>query len=202
LRKAIKLANINVQFDGVYAVLTKDLSLDLQSEGEIVYTNGDKKASANYWDLTTNNEIARTDVYALSSGYFQYKSSVNTGKYGKPVADSKTFSAVLPQTIEKYEFFERFYALEYDSIFAKNPLASWVDKGYVVAEFNNQTVLVSDYRAQQTPSLVLMEHASNADSINLDDPIKYFRGVKLSSNFPNNTDSSFYLIEIEDKTIS
>jgi hypothetical protein len=201
LRKAIKLANINVQFDGVYAVLTKDLSLDLQSEGEIVYTNGDKKASANYWDLTTNNEIARTDVYALSSGYFQYKSSVNTGKYGKPVADSKTFSAVLPQTIEKYEFFERFYALEYDSIFAKNPLASWVDKGYVVAEFNNQTVLVSDYRAQQTPSLVLMEHASNADSINLDDPIKYFRGVKLSSNFPNNTDSSFYLIEIEDKTI-
>lgn len=201
LRKAIKLANINIEFDGVYAVLTKDLSLELQSEGEIVFTNGDKKASANYWDLTANKEIARTDVYALSSGYFQYKSSVNTGKYGKPVADSKTFSAVLPQTIEKYEFFERFYAVEYDSIFAMNPLASWVDKGYVVVEFNNQTVLVSDNRAQQTPSLVLMEHASNSDSINLDDPIKHFRGVKLSSNFPNNTDSSFYLIEIEDKTI-
>lgn len=201
LRKSIALANINVDFDGAYAVLTKDLSIELHSEGDIMFSNADKKASANYWDLTTNKEIARTDVYAMSSGYFQYKSSVNPGKYGKPVADAKIFSAVLPQTIEKYEFFERFYALEYDSIFALNPLASWVDKGYVIAEFNNQSLLVSDYRDQQTPSLVLMEHASNADSINLDEPIKQFRGVKLNSNFPNNADSSFYLIEIEDKTI-
>jgi hypothetical protein len=201
LKKTIALANVNIEFDGVYAILAKDISIAPSTLKTFDFKNDDKKASANYWDLSDHEHIVRTDIYALSSGYYQYKSSANTSKYGKPVADGKEFSAVLPQTIEKYKFIERFYALENDSVYANNPLSEWVDKGFVMAEFNKQTVLVSDYRAQQTPSLVLMDHASNSDSVQLDSPIKYFKGVQLTANFPSNEEQSFYLFEIEDKTL-
>lgn len=201
LLKSIALANTTIEFDGVYALLKKDISVEINTTPYIDFSTADKKASANYWNLMISESEIRTDIYALNSGCFQYKSSISTQKYGKAITDSEEFSAVLPQTIEQYEFFERFYALEKDTVYAKNPLSEWVNKGFVLAELNNQRVLVSDYRAQQTPSLVLMEKASNADSISLDDEIKFFQGIQLTHNFPSNSDSSFYLFEIEDKTL-
>ena len=201
LQKSITIANVKIEYDGIYALLSKDLSVELSSTGFSDFKNVDKKASANYWSFTEPKQFFRTDIYALNSGYFQYQSSANSKKYGKSVSDSYEFSSVLPHGIERYEFFERFYAAEIDSVFAKSPLSEWVDKGFVLAEFNNQNILISDYRAQQTPSLVLMEKASNSDSIALEDEIKLFKGVQLTQNFPNNSENSFYLFEIEDKTI-
>jgi hypothetical protein len=201
LKKSIKIANTSIKYDGVYALLTKEVDVELTAGNGNDFANGDKKASANYWDLSNSEQVIRTDIYALNSGYFQYQSSNHTKKFGKAVADKEEFSAVLPQNIEKYEFFERFYASEQDSVYAFSPLSEWVDKGFVLAEFNNQQIVVSDYRAQQVPSLVLLETASNADSVSIDDNIKLFKGVRLTANFPRNPEKGFYLIEIEDKTI-
>ncbi|MDG0974432.1 MAG: hypothetical protein P8O07_09780 [Crocinitomicaceae bacterium] len=200
LTGSITLANTSVQYDGIYAVISVNTEIVPASEPLFNYKNGDKKASANYWNLLENNG-GRTDIYALNSGYYQYKSSIPTKKYGKSVADAVNFSTVLPQTIEKYEFMERFYALEQDSALANGPLALWLDKGIVTAEFNHKQVLVTDYRAQQTPSLILMDYASNADSIILEEPIKHFKGIQLTSTFPQNFNAGFYLFEIEDKTL-
>lgn len=197
---SITLANTSVQYDGIYAVISVNTEIVPAGEPLFNYKNGDKKASANYWNLSENNG-GRTDIYALNSGYYQYKSSIPTKKYGKSVADAVNFSTVLPQTIEKYEFMERFYALEQDSALANGPLALWLDKGIVTAEFNHKQVLVTDYRAQQTPSLILMDYASNADSIILEEPIKHFKGIQLTSTFPQNFNAGFYLFEIEDKTL-
>ena len=201
LENAITLANTSIVFDGVYAILSQGIDVDINTAVKINFRDGDKKASANFWNLSSPENIVRTDIYALNSGYFQYKSSTSGKKFGKSIADSDEFSTVLPQTIEKYEFYERFYAADQDTVYANSPLSEWVDKGFVVAEFNNQLVLVSDYRAQQTPSLMLIEKATNADSIILDAEIKLFKGVRLSRSFPTNPDASFYLFEIEDKVL-
>jgi len=201
LQKSITLANVSIEYDGVYAVLTKDVTIELNTAESSNFKNGDKKATANYWNFMDPSDIVRTDIYALNSGYFQYKSSHNSKKVGKAIADGAEFSAVLPQTIEKYEFLERFYAAEKDSVYARSPLNEWVNKGFVIAEFNNEQFLVSDYRAQQSPSLVLLDIASNADSIALDEEIKYFTGVQLTTNFPQNPQKAFYVFELEDKTV-
>lgn len=201
LKKAISRANTSIVYDGPYALLSQDIDIVIKNTSSFDFADGDKKASANFWNLSSPENIVRTDIYALNRGYFRYKSSKSGKKFGESIADSDEFSTVLPQTIEKYEFFERFYAAEQDTVYANSPLSEWVDKGFVVAEFNNQLVLVSDYRAQQTPSLVLMEKATNADSIILDSEIKLFKGVRLSRSFPKNPNPSFYLFEIEDKVL-
>lgn len=201
LQKTVKIANATIVYDGSYVLIAKDVSVELNPSSLIDYSNGDKKASANFWKLSGGKNVIRTDVYALESGYFQYQSSVNDTKYGKAVPDNEVFTSVLPQSIEKYEFFERFYAAQMDSVYAESPLNEWVDLGYVLAEFNNQRVLVSDYRAQQVPSLVLLEHASNADSILLDDDIKLIKGIQLTKDFPSKPNAPFYLFEIEDKAL-
>ncbi len=161
----------------------------------------DKKASANLWEITNDTKWRRTDVYALNTGYTEYSTVFKNSNFGEAINDVAEFALVLPQSIEKYEFFERFYAKEKDSIFASSVMFNWINKGFVKGNLNGETFLVTDYQAQQNPSLILLEKSESEDSVRMDKQIKSFIGFELTSDFPSRPLSRIYTLEIDNLCI-
>lgn len=164
------------------------------------FIEGDKKASANFWSLD-NNQWKRTDVYALEKGFYEYRSSSPNSTYGKAVNDIVSFSSVLPSNISSYDFKERFYAYNTDTVFASNIMSDWVDVGFVSATYQGEQILVTDYRSKQQPSLILIEKSTVEDSVRLMDDINSFSGFQFTSDFPSKKNGRFYAIELEDKVV-
>lgn len=163
------------------------------------FIEGDKKASANLWAF--DNQWKRTDVYALEKGFYEYRSSAPNSTHGEAINDIVRFTSVLPSNITSYNFKERFYAYNTDTVYANNIMNTWVDKGFVTAIYKNEKILVSDYRSQQQPSLILLEKSENEDSILLMDDIKSFTGFQFTEDFPSNKKGRIYSIEIDDKVV-
>lgn len=161
------------------------------------FQDADKKASANYWEKTEDG-WNRTDIYNLEKGYFEYRSADPVTTYGTPVRDVPYFSSVLPENIDEYNFRERFYASEHDTLFSRT-MGSWVDKGYVDVVYKGERVLFSDYRSKQEPSLILIEKSPHEDSIKLHDNLHSFTGFQLTKNFPASDSTRIYVGQLEDK---
>jgi hypothetical protein len=161
----------------------------------------DKKASANLWQFAAEDSTKRTDIYALSSGFTQYKTQIGSQQFGPSVEDISLFAPVLPNMINSYEFFERFYAAASDSIFSKSIMFSWLNKGYVKARFQDEDFIVSDYQPQQLPSLVLLEKSELEDSIDMSSDIKSFTGFQLTNDFPKKNKGRIYVVEIENLSV-
>jgi hypothetical protein len=164
------------------------------------FIEGDKKASANFWSLK-EDQWRRTDVYALEKGFYEYRSSSPNDTYGKAVNDVASFSSVLPSNISTYDFKERFYAYNTDTVYASNIMNSWVDIGFVSATYQEDKILVTDYRSKQQPSLILIEKSTSEDSVKLMDDIKSFSGFQFTSEFPSRPKGRVYAIELEDKVV-
>jgi len=164
------------------------------------FIEGDKKASANYWSFN-EKQWKRTDVYALDKGFYEYRSSSPNSTFGKAVNDVSAFSSVLPSNISTYDFKERFYAFNTDTVYASNIMNSWVDIGFVVSTYQDEKILVTDYRSKQQPSLILIEKSTNEDSVKLMDDIKSFSGFQFTSDFPSIHKGRVYAIELEDKVV-
>ena len=195
----ISLAGVTSGLHGNYILLTKHVSLTRDSKF-YDFTDLDKKASGNLW-INQANHISRTDIYALKNGYFEYKSSFHSDIVGTAYEDALNFSSVLPNNISKYSFYERFYALNKDSTLANSNLLDWLDKGFVIAEIEGQKILISDYRTQQTPKLILKEQGLYADMPFQYEGIDVFNGVSFTADFPSRKDSAIYVLELEDKTV-
>lgn len=166
------------------------------------FIDGDKKASGSVWNYRNEyKDWIRTDVYALENGLFKYQTALKYKSHADPVIEEGMFTTVLPENIQKYEFFERFYAAERDSVFERGLMNEWINKGYVKAKFNNEVFLVSDNRMQQTPALVLLEQSNDEDAIDYTSTIKSFLGFQLTNDFPSNEEKRIYILELEDKTI-
>lgn len=165
------------------------------------FLEGDKKASANYWTNTDGTKWKRTDVYNLSKGLFEYRSSEPKNIYGTAVKDIPLFSSQIPISSTSYSFQERFYAEAHDSIFKNGPMNHWVDLGFVTITYDNHPVVISDYRSQQVPSLILIEQTKVEDSIKVKDDIHSFSGFQLTKDFPSKKNGRFYTFEIEDKVL-
>ncbi|MDX1652619.1 MAG: hypothetical protein R3277_09010 [Brumimicrobium sp.] len=165
------------------------------------FIEGDKKASANFWNLNKHGFWERTDVYALDKGFFEYRSSTPNNTYGKPVNDLTEFVSVLPESISNYTFMERFYAQDKDSVFAQGEMSHWVDLGYVTATYQDEIILISDYRSQQNPGLILLEKSPVEDSVLLMDDIRSFSGFQLTTDFPKRRKGRIFIVELEDKVV-
>ena len=202
IRSYFSQNNILIYSDGYY------LSIQLEQEActnndlsSGIFDDLDKKASANLWRFHPTNETNRTDIYALPSGFTQYKSKSTQKNVGKSVNDRELFSTVLPNTIEKYKFQERFLAADQDSVFANSIMFNWVNQGFVIATFQGEPFIVSDYQPQQLPSLILLEKSDLEDSIRITDEIKSFTGFQLTADFPTKKNGRIYTVEIEDLSI-
>src|SRR5699024_4116902 len=75
----------------------------------------------------------------------------------------------------------------------------WGDKGFVSFHYEGSQIIVSDYRSQQVPNLILIEKSKNEDSIIIDDDLNSYIGFQLTKNFPASAQERIYGFEIEDK---
>ncbi|MFA5573781.1 MAG: hypothetical protein WC994_01870 [Brumimicrobium sp.] len=194
LHKSLKHKNIGLH---LMIYLETPICEDHLPKGLIL--EADKKASANYWQYSEDKQWERTDVYNLKKGFYEYQSSIANVKYGKAVRDIDLFSAVIPVDAAEYIFKERFYAQETDSVFKNSVMNQWVDKGFVQITYQNVPVIISDYRSQQIPSLILLENTNTEDSIFRNDDLQSFSNFQLTSDFPSKENSVFYSFNIEDK---
>lgn len=187
--------------EGRFLVVTLLAAIDFTDSPVSFFEDGDKKATANYWKHVAEDEWKRTDLYALPKGFYEYKTQVTNLSFGEPVSDIQYFSSVIPDQVEKYSFFERFYASKKDSVLAKSVMFDWLDKGFVQASFKGERFLVTDYQPKQRPSLVLLENSEQEDSVKLGEDIQSFLGFQLTHNFPSKPKGRIYVLELEDKSI-
>lgn len=197
-----KNTQTKVDAKGDYLVVYHDDLKVMKGFEKGYFIEGDKKASGSLWRFRGDYEDwVRTDVYASEKGLFNYKTENKYKTQGPAIPEQEKFTSVVPENIQKYEFFERFYAAEKDTIFASGLMNEWVDQGYVNATFNDEVFLITDNRKQQTPSLILLEQSSNEDSIDYTSTIKFFQGFQLTRDFPTGEEQRVFLLELEDKTI-
>lgn len=198
VQSLVKLKGVHYKHLGTHLQLFKDYSSCNNPLPKGLFLEADKKASANYWQQE-KQKWKRTDIYNLDNGFYEYQSSISSTTYGKAVKDIPLFSSVTPFSISSYCFQERFYASANDSIFKTGPMAQWVDKGFVTINYEGYQVLISDYRSQQTPSLILNEKSKVEDSIIVLKDMNSYTGFQLTKDFPSSKDSRFYVFEIQDK---
>ena len=198
LKQSITLADFNINHNGRFIVFTSNQTIQLQSERNPVFQGADKKATANYW-VFQDQQWKRSDIYALPRGYFEYRTATTQDNHSAAIHDAEAFAAVLPQTVTQYEFFERFYAATVDSTFANSPLAEWVDQGFVLATYDGKQLLMSDYRTSESPSVTLINQYKGESGQQQN--ILMYQAIPLAANFPQPSDSTLYLLELEDKVI-
>ncbi|PKR79869.1 hypothetical protein CW751_13015 [Brumimicrobium salinarum] len=197
---AFKINNLTIHNEGPYLMVSQNLSPCKEKIQTDFLLDADKKASANLW-VKKDSIWKRTDVYNLNKGLFEYRSSAPKTTFGNPVKDIPIFSSVIPNSITTYNFRERFYAAQQDSIFKNGAMSEWVDKGFVAIDFEGNHILVSDYRSQQKPSLILIEKSKNEDSVQVFDDMHSFTGFQLTHDFPSKHKGRFYVLEIEEKVV-
>lgn len=200
IKSYFKLNNLNFKNEGGHLMISQNYVPCNQSEPIDFLIEGDKKASANFW-LKEDTQWKRTDVYNLSKGFFEYRSSDPRAVFGNAIQDIPMFASVIPYSSSSYLFKERFYAAANDSTFKNGPMNLWVDKGYVSLDYEGQHIIVSDYRSQQKPSLILIEQSKSEDSVIVMDDMHSFTGFQLTEDFPAKKKSRIYVIEIEDKVL-
>lgn len=200
IKSHFKLSNLDFKKEGGHLMISQNF-VPCEQENPIKFLiEGDKKASANFW-INEQTQWKRTDVYNLNKGFFEYRSSDPRAVFGKAIQDIPLFASVIPYSSSSYLFKERFYAAANDSIFKNGPMNLWVDNGYVTLDYEGHDVIVSDYRSQQKPSLILIEQSENEDSVIVMDDMHSFSGFQLTEEFPAKKNARIYVIEIEDKVL-
>lgn len=158
------------------------------------WTKHDVKSSAS---LVTFNaaDFTLTDIYFKSSGRIDYVTKTNSNSLGNQVKDKSLFALVLPSNLSNYHFYEKEYLGSIDETFKDNPMYAWMDKGMVEFTYNNQVVIISDYKQSQDPVNSLF------DFVKLDpnnDQYGFFEEVKLTNTFPKESSSGFYAFSMDD----
>ena len=194
-------AGINFFYEGRFLVASDLNGIGYTTNPMGFLSDGDKKATANYWEKIGVEEWKRTDLYALPKGFYEYKTQATDLSYGLPVSDIAYFSSVIPDQVEKYSFFERFYAAKQDSVLSKSILFEWLDKGFVQAVYKGERFLITDYQPKQRPSLLLLENSVSEDSVMYGENIQSFVGFQLTEKFPSKREGRIYVLELEDKSI-
>ncbi|MGB0933428.1 MAG: hypothetical protein ACPGU5_04040 [Lishizhenia sp.] len=158
----------------------------------------DKNATANIFDLKSNK---RKDIYLQENGTLSYQFAVKSKFYGQPINDFALFSSVLPAEVDTYLFKSHFLALEEDSIYANGVLSEWVNFGFSEISIGSEKALITDYKAQQNPNLVLLQYQNNTTLNNTTEEIAHYSNIQLTKDFPSNKSTGFYLLLINDNVI-
>jgi len=161
---------------------------------EINWSQHDVKSSAS---LIVFNDAAftLTDIYFKATGRIDYITKNNTNSKGSQVKDQHLFALVLPTNLSNYHFYEKEYLGSLDETFKYNPMYAWMDKGMVEFSYNNQFVIISDYKQSQDPVNSLFEFVKQDPNNN---QYGFFEEVKLTQSFPAEDKSGFYAFSMDD----
>ncbi|MDP4683627.1 MAG: hypothetical protein NWS40_02950 [Crocinitomicaceae bacterium] len=158
------------------------------------WTKHDVKSSASLMTFIAA-DFTLTDIYFKSAGRIDYVTKANSNAAGNQVKDKSLFAFVLPSNLSNYHFYEKEYLGSIDATFKGNPMYAWMDKGMVEFTFNEQVVIISDYRESQDPVNSLFDFVKQDPN---NDQYGFFEDVKLTKSFPNVSGSGFYAFSMDD----
>ena len=158
------------------------------------WTKHDVKSSASLITFNAGN-FSLTDIYFKSAGRIDYITKNNSNSIGNQVKDRSLFALVLPSNLSNYHFYEKEYLGSIDETFKENPMYAWMDKGMVEFTYNDQVVLISDYKQSQDPVNSLFDFVKLDPNNN---QYGFFEEVKLTHTFPGESSSGFYAFSMDD----
>ena len=182
---------------GKYIVFSTE-KIDPNAVASFDLKEADKNATANLFDLLRQE---RTDVYLKENGSLLYQSYLEKNNLGQPLDDQGAFADVLPSKINSYLFQNHFLALKKDRVYANSVMSEWVNQGFVKAKLDNEIFLVSDYKAQQDPNLVLLQYIQYADSAIQKNGLDKYIDLQLTKDFPSDPARGFYVLLLSDKVV-
>ncbi|MCR9172680.1 MAG: hypothetical protein NXI10_09325 [bacterium] len=167
--KTPKIDGVNVNVNGYSGKFYKN-SLYL-SKGDLVLEGDentrfpiDKKASASLITFGDKGVKNTTDIYFKANGRVNFVTRNANIEQGAQVKDENIFAGLVSRNISKYHFYERDYYATLDQEFATGPMYQWLLNGFVVADYDGEKVIVSDYLGGQDPILILNDINQTLDS--------------------------------------
>lgn len=152
----------------------------------------DKKASASLIAFSKNGIKSSTDIYFKSNGRVNFITRNANIEQGTQVKDESIFAGLISRNVSKYHFYERDYYATLDQEFAVSPMHQWLLNGFVIAEYDGEKVIVSDYLGGQDPILILNDINQTLDSNRFEN--------QLMKDFPK--DGNSYVVKyLEDVVV-
>lgn len=167
--KSIALDGVEIKVDGYSGKYYKN-SLYL-SKGTIPHEGDktinfpiDKKASASLITFANTGIKNTTDIYCKADGRVNFVTRNADIEQGSQIKDEAIFARLISKNISNYHFYERDYYATLDQEFATGPMYQWLLNGFVVAEYDGEKVIISDYLGGQDPILILNDINQTLDS--------------------------------------
>ncbi|MDB3905843.1 hypothetical protein OAK35_02610 [Crocinitomicaceae bacterium] len=137
----------------------------------------DKKASASLITFADKGIKNTTDIYFKANGRVNFVTRNANIEQGTQIKDENIFAGLVSRNISNYHFYERDYYATLDQEFATGPMHQWLLNGFAVADYDGETVIVSDYLGGQDPILILNDINQTLDSNRFEN--------RLTKDFPS-----------------
>ncbi len=124
----------------------------------------DKKASASLITFADKGIKNTTDIYFKANGRVNFVTRNANIEQGTQIKDENIFAGMVSRNVSSYHFYERDYYATLDQEFATGPMYQWLLNGFVVAEYDGEKVIISDYLGGQDPILILNDINQTLDS--------------------------------------
>ena len=156
----------------------------------------DHKSSASIVTFS-KNKWTISDVYFKQNNCVEYLSQNSKNLLGHQIDDQELFADVLPNDLTDYHFYEKNYYSGQDKVFKKGPMFQWMENGFVVFNYKENVVIISDYIAGQNPIQLLNDVAGKSD-VDGSEESGFFKDILLSKLFATQESEGFTIKMMED----
>ncbi|MEY3237249.1 MAG: hypothetical protein RI883_1350 [Bacteroidota bacterium] len=192
--KSITITNYKIDFNKNFLYFHEsDFITTIQDE----WFTFDRKSSAVLIDFNSDKPSLQ-EIYFKGENTVEFHSKNDKKIKGNQVIDKELFASVLPKNITDYHFKENEYAKSTDSIYRFNIMSKWVNKGFVLLDFKESKVLVTDFVAGQDPINVLCDYLKK-DVEN--ETHAFFENVQLTKDFPSKNSVGFFVYSLNDYVV-
>lgn len=136
-------------------LLLYDYSIELVA-GELPQFELDEQCSYSIMDITQPTWVI-DNYYVKDFGTISYRNTPASKNRGTLVNDAELFGPYLPEKSTHYEFYEKNYLIETDTIFARSSLRNIMKTGGVLIVFNEHPIFIFDMEASEELSMILNE---------------------------------------------
>lgn len=188
----VKNHNITINYNTLY-ISKENYSKEKSSKS---WTEFDENASASIIQFLKNDRKI-FDYYIKNNHIIEYINEPYKKIKDTLINDQTLFAHVLPEDIEDYHFYEKNYFASIDKNFKKSPLHEWIDEGVVTFKYNGESVIVSDFKNEIEPLLVLNDLTNS----NENDENSSYENIKLTDSFPTKKANTFHVKMMDDYVV-
>lgn len=169
--KSTSFNNKTFSFSGFNGLVQNDflilyLGEQLNSDNKYIKLNLDLKADINKLRIANNHLISKEDIYLTP--YKSYLTEYSKTLLPNRIDDYLIFGSVTSSRVEKYDFYEKNFLAEKDSVYQKSPMFSWTQNGVIFLLYKGETILITDFNQGLDPILMLNEANQSYDQTQFD----------------------------------